>query len=583
MGRSVGKRLFFILIFLTALFTVNTVLSGITNSQVQLSANLISNSFVNLESEQIKLAKQRGQIDVMIERYFSDNNPASNNELSESILNHVAQATNSINEIANISKGFSEQAMNNNLINAYAPYKESLEEALGQATTIVENSEQNNETAINNEYQSYQALSDAVAQSEKEFQDVLDNSIAHEVSLINSRVHRSTWIVWGMAFVFFVSVIVAFWASVRTIIRPLKKTNKELGTIIQKLENNEGDLTERINYEAKDEVGQMVKGINRFLETLQHAMISIKSGSTLISQSTEQIDTNLADSKDSTSSISASLNQLSASMEEISSTIQEMDNGAQHVLSSAKDIANDAQSNANHIQTIAAHANDVQLKANQSKNDTEKMIGDIERTMEQSIENSRSVQQINALTSNILEISEQTNLLALNASIEAARAGEAGKGFAVVAEEIRKLAENTQVTANDIQHISKVVNEAVEALIDNANQVNTYINEKVLTDYDGFVQVANSYKKDADDMNQTLTSFTDQSDKLTQVATNMAEGIQGVSLAVEESVNVVVHSSEDTNTLLDSITSITNESKQNMDIVNDLNEEVSKFKKVEDA
>ncbi|GAA5417401.1 hypothetical protein Pryu01_02464 [Paraliobacillus ryukyuensis] len=583
MGKSVGKRLFFILIFLTALFTVNTVLSGITNSQVQLSANLISNSFVNLESEQIKLAKQRGQIDVMIERYFSDNNPASNNELSESILNHVAQAIKSINEIANISKEFSEQAMNNNLINAYAPYKESLEEALGQATTIVENSEQNNETAINNEYQSYQALSDAVAQSEKEFQDVLDNSIAHEVSLINSRVHRSTWIVWAMAFVFFVSVIVAFWASVRTIIRPLKKTNKELGTIIQKLENNEGDLTERINYEAKDEVGQMVKGINRFLETLQHAMISIKSGSTLISQSTEQIDTNLADSKDSTSSISASLNQLSASMEEISSTIQEMDNGAQHVLSSAKDIANDAQSNANHIQTIAAHANDVQLKANQSKNDTEKMIGDIERTMEQSIENSRSVQQINALTSNILEISEQTNLLALNASIEAARAGEAGKGFAVVAEEIRKLAENTQVTANDIQHISKVVNEAVEALIDNANQVNTYINEKVLTDYDGFVQVANSYKKDADDMNQTLTNFTDQSDKLTQVATNMAEGIQGISLAVEESVNVVVHSSEDTNTLLDSITSITNESKQNMDIVNDLNEEVSKFKKVEDA
>lgn len=77
--------------------------------------------------------------------------------------------------------------------------------------------------------------------------------------------------------------------------------------------------------------------------------------------------------------------------------------------------------------------------------------------MQQAIENSRSVEEVNALTDEILNISSQTNLLALNASIEAARAGEAGKGFAVVADEIRVLADSSRETAGNIQQINAKV------------------------------------------------------------------------------------------------------------------------------
>lgn len=580
MRKSIAYRILFILVFLTFLFSLNTILSGVTNSQVQLSANLISDSFVNLEYEQVKLAKETGEIDLSIQTAIL-NDEVNNKAVSEKILTGVEGATSSINVIADISASFSEMSMNNALSDAYDPYLADMEAYLQQATVIAEDIANENMTAAIASYSSFDSLSNAMVESESEFQMVLDNSIEHEISLLNSRVTRSTIIVWSMAVIFIVAVAVAFRISMKSIIKPLKNANNSLGDIIRKLENNEGDLTVRIENKSEDEVGQMVKGINRFLETLQNAMISIKSGSNKIYKSTENISDNILESKDSTSNISASLNELSASMEEISSTIQNIDSGAQEVLSSANIIADDAEANSTHVGSIVERAEKTRTQSTKNKEQTETIIKDIKQTMETSVENSRSVERINELTTNILGISSQTNLLALNASIEAARAGEAGKGFAVVAEEIRKLSEDTQKTANDIQSISAVVTESVEELVNNANQIMTYITEKVVADYDEFVEVANTHKNDVDTINQMLVRFSTRSGDLRRIATNMADGIQGITLAVEESVNVVIHSSENTNTLLDSITTITTEATYNEEIVNDLNNQVNKFKKVE--
>lgn len=580
MRKSIAFRILFILIFLTFLFVLNTVLSGVTNSQVQLSANLFSGSFVKLEYEQVKLAKELGKIDLTIQTYLLGND-IDEKYVSEDIIKHVDLATTNMNNIANLCDEFSEKAMSNDLHDSYEPYMADIDAFLKNAVAVADNISKGNIASARDNFNTFKSLWDSLVNSEIEFQSVLDSSMAHETSLIQSRVTRSTFIIWGMAIIFIISVAIAFRISLKTIIAPLKKANKSLGDIIKKLQDNEGDLTVRLESHAEDEVGQMTNGINLFLDTLQNSIISIKTGSNIIHKSTETISNKILDSKVSTSSISAALSELAASMEEISSTIHNIDHGAMDVLSSANIIADDAKKNSIHVGGIVERADKICKQSIQSKEQTETVIQDIKQTMEVSIENSRSVEKINELTMNILGISSQTNLLALNASIEAARAGEAGKGFAIVAEEIRKLAEGTKETANSIQSISALVTQSVGELVSNANDIMNYITEKVLLDYDEFVEMAYSYKKDVDIINNMLVGFNEGSSDLRRISTNMADGIQGISRAVEESMNVVIQSNEDTTTLLNSITTITDEATHNWEIVNNLNDQINKFKKVD--
>lgn len=580
MRKSIVYRILFILIFLTFLFTLNTVLSGVTNSQVQLSTSLMSGSFVKLEYEQVNLVKGMDQINMSIQTYLLGDVRSTANETSQTILDSVDQTTAIVTRIAKLCDIFSKKSMNNDLRDSYKPYQSDMEAYLKQATVIAECIKNNDTAGVEKNYNEFEKLSNSILASGNEFQKVLDASIEHETGLIGSRVTRSTIIIWSMALIFIISAALAYYLSMKTIIKPLKKVNGDLHKIIQKLEEDEGDLTARIECNSEDEVGQMASGINRFIETLQNAMISIKSGSNEIHKSTENISNQISECTESTTNVFAALNELSASMEEISGTLQNIDHGAQNVLLEANSIADAAESNSVHVGSIAERAEKIRIQSTQSKEQTETVIQNIEETMSASIEKSRSVEKINELTANILDISAQTNLLALNASIEAARAGSAGKGFAVVADEISKLAEGTKVTANNIQNINTLVTDAVEELVKNTNEIMSYITKKVLNDYEGFVDVANTYKQDTDALNEILVRFSTKSGELKSIANTMANGIQEITMAVGDSVNVVLQSNEDTNILLNSISTINSEATHNWEIVNVLNKEVNKFKKL---
>jgi Methyl-accepting chemotaxis protein len=583
MRKSIIFRILFILIFLTLLFSTNTILSGVTNSQVQLSSGLMADSFVSLESKQVTLTSEFDQINLLLQTILLGDNKKNAERLSKDLKESIEEADLTVDQIGGLCDEASKKAMNSSLKDAYTPYKAGMKAYLKLTALIADSLEKNDITSAKQYLNDVESLANAMQTGKSKFQNVLDNSIAHETGLVHSRGTRSTIIIWVMAVLFILSAIMAFWIFVKTIINPLKSANKNLNSIIKNIEEEEGDLTVRLNQSYDDEIGQMVNGINRFLDTLQHAMISIKSGSDLINRSTESISEHIMECKDSTSNVSAALSELSASMEEISSTLQTIDNGSQDVMKAANIIADDAEQKSIQVESIAERADRIREQSLENKVHTKTVLLDIEKTMETSIEGSQSVAKINELTVNILNISNQTNLLALNASIEAARAGEAGNGFAVVADEIRKLAEYTKDAAIDIQNLSEIVTKSVDELVKNAKQILVYTTDKVLNDYDEFVEVANFYKKDADTINEMLARFTSQSATLREISGNMASGIQGITIAVEESVNVVIQSNESTTMLLDSISFINNESFHNTEIVKELSNEVNKFKKVENA
>ena len=121
-------------------------------------------------------------------------------------------------------------------------------------------------------------------------------------------------------------------------------------------------------------------------------------------------------------------------------------------------------------------------------------VNEILTVLNQAIEDSKSVNQVNSLTDDILNIASQTNLLALNASIEAARAGEAGRGFSVVATEISQLAAASQEAANRIQQINRVVTEAVGNLTEHSNGLVQYMNDSILPEFEAFVDAGSAYR-----------------------------------------------------------------------------------------
>ena len=216
-------------------------------------------------------------------------------------------------------------------------------------------------------------------------------------------------------------------------------------------------------------------------------------------------------------------------------------------------------------------------------NVTKDMLTRIEQSMLKSIENSKAVSEINELTSQILAISSQTNLLALNASIEAARAGEAGKGFAVVADEIRNLADETRNSVNNIQGVSKLVTSAVDELVNNANDMMTYLADNVMKEYDGFVNVAQSYQNDTMVINDILNELNRQSVILGKVSNQLLEGIKGITSSIDKSKKDFGQVSDNVSVLVEGMKVIATEVEESKDVAQILDKEVGRFKNVENV
>lgn len=374
------------------------------------------------------------------------------------------------------------------------------------------------------------------------------------------------------------ALIVAFQISTRKVVNPIVKTNKELKEISALINDNNGDLTKRVNVKSSDEIGQLAQGINQFLDILQNTIGKIVEGSKNLDNMINSVGENVTVSNDNAQDVSSAMEELSATMQEIAATIQTVNDNTESVGKNVVDIADKTGEINNYSQDMRERADSLAKSADENKRTTDEMVGNIVGTLKKAIEDSKSVERVNELTGEILNISSQTNLLALNASIEAARAGEAGKGFAVVADEIRQLADSSRDTANNIQAINEHVTSAVYQLIDNSNKIIKYIEETILADYDSFVQAGAQYNEDACYISETMQEFAEKTEKLKELMKNTVESIEGISSGVEQSANAVTSSAVSTSQLVEQMNSIDKEMSESRNTVGELKAQTDVFK-----
>lgn len=259
------------------------------------------------------------------------------------------------------------------------------------------------------------------------------------------------------------------------IVSRITKGLMQVNAKIYDLVHNEGDLTQKLDVRSGDELELIAGNVNELLAYIRKIMIGISSGSMRLMSSSRKMVDHLSSADESITDVSATMQEMSAAMEETTSSLNQITEAIDEIYSSVERIAGNADAgkvSSQEMESRASRANDAAEEGQKKANiETEKMAA----SLNEKIAKSKSVEQIEILTSNIIEITEQTNLLALNASIEAARAGEAGRGFAVVADEIGKLAGNSADAAAKIRQVSAEVIQAVDELAEGSQQMIEFV------------------------------------------------------------------------------------------------------------
>lgn len=384
----------------------------------------------------------------------------------------------------------------------------------------------------------------------------------------------------AMTTIMVVVVITSAIVLSKSIVSPTVHAERKLLQIIEKIEKREGDLTERVPVESKDEFGRFAQGVNSFIHSLQDIMSKIISASNHLTNSFDTIASNITKATTTSHDISSTMEELSTTMEEVSATIEIVNANTAEVGNEVKDVANSTNNIYNYTNEMKDRAEQFEKNAVSNKKATNEMVSSIVETLKQAIEDSQSVNRISKLTNEILSIASQTNLLALNASIEAARAGDAGRGFAVVADEIRQLADNSRETANNIQNINQIVIAAVQNLSEHANTMVEYIDSTILPDYDSFVASGRQYLEDAKYVNGTMNDCTNKTEQLQRIISELVESMDGIAASVGESANGISKSSANTTEMVTEIMNINKEAGFNIEIVAQLKERADAFRNV---
>lgn len=275
-----------------------------------------------------------------------------------------------------------------------------------------------------------------------------------------------------------------------------------------------------------------------------------------VNDASEQVLAGSENLAQASQSVAEGATDQAAAVEELQATIDELSNG----IRATADELDESYKEAYKYAEFAEH----------SRTDMTAMMTSMQRISETS-------EKIGDIIAQIEDIASQTNLLSLNASIEAARAGEAGKGFAVVADEIRKLADSSRETANNIQQINEHVIAAVNELSKNSNQIVEYIDSDILPDYNNFVESGRKYSDDSVYINDEMKNFAEKTRKLHKVISKLVNSVSSITTVIEDSARGIENASQGATSLAGEVQKIKNEMSVSMELVGVLEDNCNRF------
>lgn len=306
---------------------------------------------------------------------------------------------------------------------------------------------------------------------------------------------------------------------------------------IKEISEGNGDLTARILSPRKDELGDLSKEFDGFLERLQTIISVIQSKSHALGGTTDQLNR----VSDSINNVSHGLGRTSDS---IVSTSSEMTMSNQQMA----DVARDTAEEASHSREITHQGVEV---VNTSNKAITNLVSDIEVTLQCATALEKSAEDIGSVLEVIRGIAEQTNLLALNAAIEAARAGEQGRGFAVVADEVRTLANRTQECTNEIDTMMGVLRDKVQESSESIRKSRRNA-ESTVDNFDQVISVFDSLTESF----KRVQALSEQTSQATQEQADVSNEINQSLIALKSQTDEVQSISEHIKTQSDEISAL---------------------------